>query len=129
MRFYLGIIRKRKHVLFTNKMTWNKHIPFKWSFCLWISLRNKLLTDDRVISFGHTSVTRCVCYIRPHVESVDHIFSRGHFAKAIWKVFIGPIGFPLEDMPLQLLLMKLWIQRSKNEVHKLLSDTLPIIIC
>lgn len=44
-----GTIRKRIQVLFTNTMTWHKQLSFKLSFCLWIALRNKLPTDNRVV--------------------------------------------------------------------------------
>ncbi|XP_070041118.1 uncharacterized protein [Nicotiana tomentosiformis] len=42
--------------------------------------------------------------------------------------FTCPTGFPFQAMPLRLLLMKWWMQKSKNDTHKLLLDTLPIII-
>ncbi|XP_075081817.1 uncharacterized protein LOC142166437 [Nicotiana tabacum] len=110
-------------------MTWHKRIPFKWSFCIWRDIINKLHTDDMVISFGQPTVTRCVCCIKPQAKSVDHTFSLGHFAKAIWKKFTGPVAFPFQAMPLRLLLIKWWMQKSRHDAHKLLMDTLPIIIC
>ncbi|XP_019263897.1 PREDICTED: uncharacterized protein LOC109241591 [Nicotiana attenuata] len=53
------LIRIKKQPNFSNKMTWHKKIPFKRSFCLWRALRNKLPTDDRVLSFSSPTVTRC----------------------------------------------------------------------
>lgn len=50
------VIRRKRWVLFTNKLTWHKKIPFKWSFCLWRDLRNKLPTGG------------CVCCISPQAE-------------------------------------------------------------
>ncbi|XP_019252877.1 PREDICTED: uncharacterized protein LOC109231690 [Nicotiana attenuata] len=119
------VVRTKRPILVTN----HKKIPFRWSFCLWRALRNKLPTNDRVARFGPPSVNRCVCCINSQAESVDHIFSRGHFAKAVWKIFTGPAGLLFEEMSLQNLLMKWWIQKPRNEIHKLLLDTFPIIIC
>lgn len=40
--------RKKKPPNFTNRKIWHIKVPFKWSFCLWRAIRNKLSTDDRV---------------------------------------------------------------------------------
>ncbi|XP_019227546.1 PREDICTED: uncharacterized protein LOC109208846 [Nicotiana attenuata] len=108
-----NVVREKGPLLFINRKIWNKKIPFKWSFCMWRALRNKLPTDDRVARFGPPIVTKCVCCIRTQAESIDHIFSRGHFAKAIWKIFTSPVGFPFAEMPLNTLLMKWWICATK----------------
>ncbi|XP_075103442.1 uncharacterized protein LOC142178023 [Nicotiana tabacum] len=103
--------------------------PVKWSFCLWRALRNKLPTDDRVVSFGQPTVTRCVCCVRPQGESIDHIFSKGHFARIVWKKFSGIAGPHTDDLSLRQLLIKWWLMKANNAVHKLLLDTTPVIIC
>ncbi|XP_019228142.1 PREDICTED: uncharacterized protein LOC109209335 [Nicotiana attenuata] len=51
-------IRRKKQHLLSNKKTWHKKLPFKWSFCLWRAIRNKLPTNDRVVAFGNPTVTR-----------------------------------------------------------------------
>lgn len=113
----------------SNKNTWHKKLPFKWSFCLWITIRNKLPTDDRVIAFGNPTVTRCVCCVKPQAESIDHIFSNGHFVRAIWSKYTCITGMQIEHLPLKLTLMKWWLQQSKNAVHQMLIDTTSTIIC
>ncbi|XP_019254091.1 PREDICTED: uncharacterized protein LOC109232860 [Nicotiana attenuata] len=70
-------IRRKKQHLLSNKKTWHKKLPFKWSFCLWRAIRNKIPTDDRVVAFGNPTVTRCACCSRPQAETVNHIFSTG----------------------------------------------------
>ncbi|XP_019261368.1 PREDICTED: uncharacterized protein LOC109239280 [Nicotiana attenuata] len=112
-----------------NKMTWHRHIPFKWSICLWRALRNKFPTDDRTDRFGPLSVNRCVCCIKPGAESIDHIFSTGYFARVIWKDFNGPVGIHSSSQPLRITFMNWWLLKRNNAVQKLLLDTLPIIIC
>ncbi|XP_009595625.1 uncharacterized protein [Nicotiana tomentosiformis] len=91
---------------FTNKLTWHKKIPFKWSFCVWRALRNKLPTDDKVLQFSSLTVTRCVCCNTPAAGNADHIFSHGNFAKLVWRKYGGPAGVQTEDLTLRLLLMK-----------------------
>ncbi|XP_019256298.1 PREDICTED: uncharacterized protein LOC109234688 [Nicotiana attenuata] len=89
------VLRNQKPILLTNKLTWYKKLPFKWSFFLWRELRNKLPTDDRTAKFGHPTVTKYVWCIKSSAETVDHIFSTGHFAKAIWKIYAAPTAFKL----------------------------------
>ncbi|XP_019258156.1 PREDICTED: uncharacterized protein LOC109236426 [Nicotiana attenuata] len=103
-----NVVRRSGPKLFINRKIWHKKIPFEWSFCLWRALRNKLPTDDRVAKFGPPTVNRYVCCLGPQAESVDHIFSR--------------------EMPLSTLLTKWWRNKDNNEVHKLLIDTLPIVV-
>ncbi|XP_075085104.1 uncharacterized protein LOC142168334 [Nicotiana tabacum] len=78
-----NVVRKKGPTLLTNRTIWHKKIPFKWSFCLWRSLRNKLPANDKVEVFGPPTVNRCVCCITAQAESVHHIFSIGHFAKTV----------------------------------------------
>nr|XP_016482074.1 PREDICTED: uncharacterized protein LOC107802997 [Nicotiana tabacum] len=100
------VIRKKRPVSFTNKMIWHKMIPFKWSFCLWRAVRNKLPTDDRVLLFSNPIVSICVCCQRYGAETVEHIFSTGHFAVIVWRTFGGAVGIQTAGLPHRLLLMK-----------------------
>ncbi|XP_016497004.1 uncharacterized protein LOC107815872 [Nicotiana tabacum] len=110
-------------------MTWHKKIPFKWSFCLWRVIKNKLPTDDGVLSFCSPTVTRCVCCSFHTNETIDHLFSRGNFARIVWNKFEGPVGIQTEEFPLRLLLMRWWLLHNNNEVQKLILHYLPIIVC
>lgn len=109
---------------FTNKMTWHKKIPFKWFFCLWRALRNKLPTDDRISSFGIITVSRCVCCTIPTDEIIEHIFRQGYLAKTVCKKHGGPTGIKTDNMPLRLILMHWWLQKKNNEVLKLILASL-----
>nr|XP_033511967.1 uncharacterized protein LOC117276725 [Nicotiana tomentosiformis] len=122
------VIRPKKQPNLTNKLTWHKKIPFKWSFCVWRALKNKLPTDDRVLQFRSPTVTRCVYCNTPAAETADHIFSHGNFAKLVWRKYGGPTGVQTQYLTLRILLMKWWLIKRSNELHKLILDTLPIII-
>ncbi|XP_070025068.1 uncharacterized protein [Nicotiana sylvestris] len=95
---------------------------------MWRALRNKLPTDDRVLLFSNPAVSRCVCYTRPTNETVDHIFSRGSFVSYVWRKYGGIAGIQTDNKPLNMLLMNWWMQKSHNEVQKLILDIIPIII-
>lgn len=96
-------------------MTWHKKKPFKWSFCLWRALRNKLPTYDIMLVFSNPTVSRCVCCTTHANETVEHIFSRGSFASYVWIKFGGITGYQTDNKPLKLLLMTWWMQKSHNE--------------
>ncbi|XP_019235632.1 PREDICTED: uncharacterized protein LOC109215963 [Nicotiana attenuata] len=71
----------------------------------------------------------CVCCSMHALETVEHLFSSGNFARIIWKKYGGHVGIQTENLPLRLLLMKWWMMKACNFVQKLILDTLPIIIC
>ncbi|XP_019265849.1 PREDICTED: uncharacterized protein LOC109243378 [Nicotiana attenuata] len=100
------LLRTKRQPNISNIMTWHKKIPFKWSFCLWRALRNKLPTDDRVLMFSNPTVSRCVCCSTYANETVENIFSLGNFARIVWKKYGSIAGIHTEDIPLRMLLMK-----------------------
>lgn len=57
------------------------HIP-KCSFTLWLALRNRLLTKDRMAGFGMNSDLRCVL-CNNNAESVPHLFSSCIFSRSV----------------------------------------------
>ncbi|XP_019223633.1 PREDICTED: uncharacterized protein LOC109205377 [Nicotiana attenuata] len=109
------VVRKKHQVLLTDKCIWHKRIPFKWSFGQWRALRNKLPTDDRVARFGPPTVNKCVCCRQPASETVNHIFSNGNFARAVWKHYAAPVGI-LNPMNLSQIIVKWWMQTTVQQV-------------
>lgn len=53
---------------------WNSLAIPKCSFTLWLALRNRLLTRDRMIMFGMTTDPKCLLCSQG-MESVQHLFS------------------------------------------------------
>lgn len=46
------VVRKKKNHAISNTHIWSRYIPFKVSFLVGILLRNKLLGNDKIITFG-----------------------------------------------------------------------------
>ncbi|WMV13671.1 hypothetical protein MTR67_007056 [Solanum verrucosum] len=118
--------KKNKNRLFST--IWHKQVPFKASFLLWRALKFKLPTNDKLSSFG-VQPTTCSCCIRSGWDDIEHIFVSGNFTAHIWRYFSGLLGIIHNPRPLNNLLMSWWGMAAKNEVHKLIIQTLPISIC
>ncbi|XP_055802719.1 uncharacterized protein LOC129871761 [Solanum dulcamara] len=122
------LIRDKRSKTRINSQTWHKHIPFKCSFLLWRALRGKLPTNEKLISFGEAPA-QCYCCHRAGLDTIDHIFVSGNFARKVWSVFSDSLGISKEYTPLRNLIMRWWSSNYSNEVHKLILQATPIFIC
>lgn len=84
-----NIFRKVKRQSWIDSKTWQKQVPFKMCFTVWRALRERLLTDARVLRMGFSSTSRCCCCINPVNETIDHLFCSGSFAQNIWRIMCG----------------------------------------
>ncbi|XP_055824484.1 uncharacterized protein LOC129893019 [Solanum dulcamara] len=123
-----NILRDKRPKTRINSNTWHQFIPFKCSFLVWRALRGKLPTNEKITSFGH-SPSQCHCCYRPGLDTIDHIFVAGAFAKSTWSMFADSVGISKEYTPLRNLLMRWWTTKCRNEAHRLLLQALPIFIC
>ncbi|WMV07509.1 hypothetical protein MTR67_000894 [Solanum verrucosum] len=122
------IIRKKQAKDLINTIIWHKNVPFKVSFFIWRALRSKLPTNEKLASFGIEPVN-CYCCHRPGRDDIDHILVSGNFANHIWKVHTALLGIEHSYTTLRCLLMKWKSSQHSSEVHKLLHQALPILIC
>lgn len=122
------LIRKKKEKSRINTHTWNKNIPFKVSFLLWRALRSKLPNNEKIIMFG-SDPSRCSCCRLQGWDDINHIFVSGHFPAHIWSFFSAFVGTVHRNIPLKNQFMKWLGLETKNEVHKILLQALPIFIC
>ncbi|XP_055800361.1 uncharacterized protein LOC129869765 [Solanum dulcamara] len=122
------LIRDKRSKTRINSQTWHKHIPFKCSFLLWRALRGKLPTNKKLISFGKAPA-QCYCCHRAGLDTIDHIFVSGNFARKVWSVFSDSLGISKEYTPLRNLMMRWWSSNYSIEVHKLILQATPIFIC
>lgn len=121
-------IRQKKTKTRLNTYIWHKNIPFKISFLLWRALRGKLPTNDKITNFGGEPAN-CSCCFNPGLDDIEHFFVTGHFANHIWKYFFEFMGISHIHIPLRNLLLKWWNINSKDEVHKIIIQSLPIFVC
>ncbi|WMV32966.1 hypothetical protein MTR67_026351 [Solanum verrucosum] len=98
------------------------------SFLVWRAVRNKLPTNEKLATFGVEPV-KCFCCIQQGWDDVDHIFIQGHFAAHIWKFFSSTMGVTFQQTPLSNYLLSWSDIQGKNEAHKTLIQTLPIVVC
>ena len=71
----------RKLVWFTNA------IP-KHSFIGWLTIRNRLVTKDRLLQWGLGVDPMCL-FCRQNLEDRDHLFFKCPFTNRIWKNIMG----------------------------------------
>ncbi|WMV30199.1 hypothetical protein MTR67_023584 [Solanum verrucosum] len=122
------ICRRRKSNAVSNSQIWHKNIPFKMSFLVWRALRYKLPTNEKLATFGVEPV-RCYCCIQKGWDEVDHIFNQGPFATHIWTSFLSPMGVTFQQSSLSNHILRWNDIQGKNEAHKTLIETLPIVVC
>jgi len=111
-----------------NSQIWHKNIPFKMSFLVWRALRYKIPTNEKLATFGVEPV-RCFCCMQKGWDEVDHIFNQGPFAAHNWTFFLSPMGVTFQQSSLSNHLLRWNDIQGKNEAHKILIETLPIVIC
>ncbi|KAL9670577.1 hypothetical protein QQ045_008130 [Rhodiola kirilowii] len=68
--------------VYWHKLVWNRFNSPRSSFHLWLLARNRLLTKDRLENMRLLVDTNCVL-CTGMVESRNHLFFEGHFAKGI----------------------------------------------
>ncbi|WMV30204.1 hypothetical protein MTR67_023589 [Solanum verrucosum] len=120
-------IRNKGTKSIINKGIWHRHLPFKISFLVWRTLRNKLPTNEKLTSFGKEA-DHCFCCYRTGEDNIDHIFISGHFANKIWSFFSVAAGILHDHILINMLMLRWWRQEHKIEVQNLLNQLLPLII-
>lgn len=86
-------------------MIWHKQLPFKISFFLWIDLRVKLPTNEKITSFGKDAAD-CYCCHRPGNDEINYMLVNRKFAKYICHKHSALVGTQYNCNDLRSLLMK-----------------------
>ncbi|KAH0699154.1 hypothetical protein KY284_013369 [Solanum tuberosum] len=121
-------IREQRTKTKINTHTWHRNIPFKCFFLLWRALRGRLPTNEKLSNFG-IEPANCLCCHPAGVDTIDHIFNAGIFAKKVWKFYVDSLGIQTGYIPLRYMIMRWWENNYKNEAHKLNLQSTPIFIC
>jgi len=77
-------LRQKKIVVEWWSIVWFKFAIPKQAFLLWLTVRNRLTTGDRLLTWGFMGDTQCV-FCRHCTESRDHLFFMCSFSARIWK--------------------------------------------
>nr|GMC63064.1 putative ribonuclease H protein [Ipomoea batatas] len=91
------------------RFTWKPCIPRKFSFILWLALRNRLVTKDRI--FMLDSEAACSLCIG-HNETANHLFFRCNFSLQVWNRIRDIFGFPKKTIAIRSSIK--WIRRLCN---------------
>jgi hypothetical protein len=77
-------LRKKKPEVIWWSLIWFPYAIPKQAFLLWLAVRNRLTTGDRLLVWGYKGDTQCG-FCRHGLESRDHLFFRCSFSSRIWK--------------------------------------------
>ncbi|KAK2653267.1 hypothetical protein Ddye_013123 [Dipteronia dyeriana] len=73
------------------KLVWFRQNITRMSFILWMVVRGRLPTKDRIHKYDPRAVTTCVLY-DSHLESHAHLFFECLFSRAIWTQLLNYNG-------------------------------------
>ncbi|CAH9090380.1 unnamed protein product [Cuscuta epithymum] len=76
------ILRVKGHSKPWMNLIWKNYIPPKFSFILWLGLRNRLPTCDNLL---YIDMDRACCFCKTYMDSSDHLFFKCVFTRAIWE--------------------------------------------
>ncbi|RXH98271.1 hypothetical protein DVH24_010596 [Malus domestica] len=96
--------RKSKPTVGWSKLVWyNQNIP-KMSFILWLVIKCKLSTMDRILTFASSVPVTCVL-CSSATESHCHLFFECPFTDGIWPSVLFKCGVPWLRLPWPLFVM------------------------
>lgn len=121
------VFRKKRQKNWISTMTWHNTFPFKMSFLVWRTLRDKIPTESRLAKMGIPVHSRCFCCRVPVIENIDHVFSNGLFAQKVWRILSGSMGIPCIGHSYRHLMIKWWSWKVHNPVTVFICRCLPII--
>lgn len=114
---------------FLSKLSLNS-LPFKFSFLSWRLCHGKLPFNEAITRFGSNNITTlCMCCNNPVNISMQHAFIEGEEAIHILKYIGGPLGITHQVGPIKRIFKNWWAMTTKNAVHNLVLQFVPIIIC
>uniref|UniRef100_M1DB97 RNase H family protein n=1 Tax=Solanum tuberosum TaxID=4113 RepID=M1DB97_SOLTU len=113
-------IREKRTKTAFNNFCWHKSIPFKASFLLWRTLRGKIPTNEKLISFGIERANCFCCCNRTGLDTIEHIFNNGHFATCVWKSFAAAAGVNTDHSSISQLIMQ-WCASKYGGKHSNIS--------
>lgn len=83
-------LRQPQTVCAWSRGVWFPHSTPKYSFLVWVAIRNRLKTSDRIQQWN--SATNGVCVLCQEMqETCQHIFSSCRYSRKIWENMVGGI--------------------------------------
>ena len=86
------VIREKHLSCFWSRMVWFKHATPKFSFILWMAMKERLTTGERMSRWGGNVDTACV-FCQDPFETLAHLFFECPYSSQIWEVLMkGVMG-------------------------------------
>ncbi|XP_060200827.1 uncharacterized protein LOC132629107 [Lycium barbarum] len=123
------LVRNKKALQPLINKVWHSSIPFKISFLIWRIWKNKLLFEEVISSFGKQMDSKCYCCNTASYQTMNHVFSQGTAASNNWNLFGAPLGIKHSHLPIRHIINSWWQEKAKNDVHRLILNITPIVIC
>ena len=76
-------IRVKHQLCHWSKVVWFKYATPKYAFILWLAMKGRLATGDRMIHWNGSTNTSCVLCTEP-LETVEHLFFECSYSTQIW---------------------------------------------
>lgn len=86
-------VRHRETVVGWHKLVWFKNLIPRHAIILWMAIRGKLYTQDKLVSMGIIQINRCVL-CKEEEETLDHLFSSCPFTARIWSLLCDRCALP-----------------------------------
>jgi hypothetical protein len=93
-------LRKKKVEVDWWPLIWFPHAILKQAFLMWLAVKNRLTTGDRLLAWGYNGDTQCV-FFRHGIESRNHLFFQCSFSSRVWQNCMHRcnIDVPVFDWP------------------------------
>ncbi|XP_071933856.1 uncharacterized protein [Coffea arabica] len=85
-------VRQARNSLFVHSQIWHRRIPSKISVFILRLLCGRLPFPDVLCRMGFQMPSKCLCCPNGAIETVEHVFSEGQIAKAVWNYFASMCG-------------------------------------
>ena len=82
---------KGTRVPWVHLLRFKKAVP-RYSFILWLAIKERLTTQDKLVKIGLKQGMSCVL-CREHIENHDHLFFQCSFSNRIWRVLLAKCGW------------------------------------
>lgn len=77
------VVREKHYEIDWYKAVWFKHATPRFSFLVWVAMRDRLTTGSRMAQWGLNIDTSCI-FCQDPMESMGHLFFECPYSKQIW---------------------------------------------
>ncbi|XP_047342829.1 uncharacterized protein LOC124946311 [Impatiens glandulifera] len=91
-RIVWNVIREKGQTVDWAALVWSSKFILRHRFILWLALRGRLNTRDRILAYMDIPDANCL-HCDGNTESICHLFGSCPFVKSLWSKFTLALGF------------------------------------